>query len=379
MYAHCLFCNADLGRNEALEAFPVGRRLAYDVEKGRLWVVCRACSRWNLTPLEERWEAIEQAERLFRGARLRASTDNVGLAHVADGTELVRVGRALLPEFAGWRYATEFAARRRRYYARVAPAMTISGIGAVLSLGSFVAYMLAPQFLGATSVIGMVVGGLAIKEVGDRIAAAVGKAGDALHNRMLGTPASVAAHVPIDVAGHERRLLVVRRGHLAESTFVPGSDGTLAFVVRHDDGVATLTDHNARHAASLLSPTLNPEGAQRDVVDDAVRAIGVRGGPEAYLGTASRWIGRTTQPLTGAPKSWSADSRVPDAGLLALSPAQRLALEMVFHEDAERRAMDGELAALEQAWRDAEAIAEIADSLALPTRVERAWERLRER
>src|SRR5688500_1795019 len=65
VYATCLFCHAPLGRNETLESFPVGRRLAYDAERGRLWVVCRRCERWNLTPLEERWEAIEAAERLY--------------------------------------------------------------------------------------------------------------------------------------------------------------------------------------------------------------------------------------------------------------------------------------------------------------------------
>lgn len=54
MYATCLFCNGALGQNDAVETFPVGRRLAFDAAKGRLWVVCRACERWNLTPLEER-------------------------------------------------------------------------------------------------------------------------------------------------------------------------------------------------------------------------------------------------------------------------------------------------------------------------------------
>src|SRR5919199_457391 len=124
MYSTCLFCQHSLGRNEMLEAFPVGRRLAYDAVRGRLWVVCRRCARWNLTPLEERWEAIEQAERLVRSTRLRASTDNVGLARVADGTELVRIGRPLRPEFAAWRYGDQFGRRRRR-------ALAAGGVGAV--------------------------------------------------------------------------------------------------------------------------------------------------------------------------------------------------------------------------------------------------------
>ena len=52
MYATCLFCHARLGINDAVEQFPVGRRLAFDAAKGRLWVVCDGCGRWNLSPLE---------------------------------------------------------------------------------------------------------------------------------------------------------------------------------------------------------------------------------------------------------------------------------------------------------------------------------------
>src|SRR5688572_9234375 len=36
MYSKCLFCNHELGRNEALDDFPVGCRLAFDPGKGRL-------------------------------------------------------------------------------------------------------------------------------------------------------------------------------------------------------------------------------------------------------------------------------------------------------------------------------------------------------
>src|SRR5918912_2329325 len=108
MYATCLFCNSDLGRNEAIEHFPVGRRLAYDARKGRLWVVCRRCERWNLTPLEERWEAVEDCERLFRGAPLRVSTEHIGLARLREGLELVRVGRPLADEYAAWRYGLRY-------------------------------------------------------------------------------------------------------------------------------------------------------------------------------------------------------------------------------------------------------------------------------
>jgi hypothetical protein len=51
MYSTCLFCAASLGTNEAIEAFDVGRRIAFDAWQGRLWAVCARCGRWNLAPI----------------------------------------------------------------------------------------------------------------------------------------------------------------------------------------------------------------------------------------------------------------------------------------------------------------------------------------
>ena len=85
MYTTCIFCKKSLGSNEVLESFPVGRRIAFDTSKGRLWVVCTKCQRWNLTPLEERWEAVEDCERLFRETPMRASTENIGIARHREG------------------------------------------------------------------------------------------------------------------------------------------------------------------------------------------------------------------------------------------------------------------------------------------------------
>ena len=134
MYSTCLYCNSTLGRNEVVERFPVGRRLAFDAARGRLWAVCPACARWNLTPVEERWEAIESCERLFRDTRLRASTDNIGLARVREGLELVRLGQPQRPEFAAWRYGREFARRRRRSIAFTGVGIVVVG-GAALYQG----------------------------------------------------------------------------------------------------------------------------------------------------------------------------------------------------------------------------------------------------
>src|SRR5471032_1178385 len=129
MYSTCLFCHSSLGANEAIEHFPVGRRLAFDASRGRLWVVCQKCERWNLTPIEERWEAIEECERLFVGTRLRVSTDNIGMARLREGLELVRIGAPLRPEMAAWRYGDQFGRRRKKYML-----YTGAGIAAVAGL-----------------------------------------------------------------------------------------------------------------------------------------------------------------------------------------------------------------------------------------------------
>ena len=112
---------------------PVGRRLAFDVRQGRLWVVCRSCVKWNLVPFETRLEVIDACERIFRATHTRFSTDNIGLAVVADELELVRIGPALRPEFAAWRYGKDLLRRRmpawRGQARRRGPPSSIPGHG----------------------------------------------------------------------------------------------------------------------------------------------------------------------------------------------------------------------------------------------------------
>jgi hypothetical protein len=79
-----------------------------------LWVVCTNCVKWNLVPFDSRLEAIDQCERLFRETRTRFSTDNIGLARHREGFEIIRIGSALRPEFAAWRYGGRFTGRLAR-------------------------------------------------------------------------------------------------------------------------------------------------------------------------------------------------------------------------------------------------------------------------
>ncbi|MFW5947256.1 MAG: hypothetical protein ACOCUW_02080 [Gemmatimonadota bacterium] len=91
----CLFCEADLG---------AGTRPAYDPWLGRLWRVCPHCRRWNVVPLEDRWERLEALERVARDrGRTVLRTEHLDLVATGDG-QLIRVGRAPRPELAGSRY-----------------------------------------------------------------------------------------------------------------------------------------------------------------------------------------------------------------------------------------------------------------------------------
>lgn len=61
-----------------------------------------------------------------------------------------------------------------------------------------------------------------------------------------------------------------------------------------------------------------------------------------------------------------------------MSAPTKLALEMALHEEQERRALEGELWVLEQAWREEEETLEISDRLLLPEGADEFIERHRE-
>lgn len=133
MFASCLVCAAPFPENDSLEHFRVGERVAYDPAKGRLWAVCRKCKRWTLAPIEERWEALDEIEKLVRDkAKLLSQTDNVAFLK-AGNLEIVRVGRANLNEEAWWRYGRQLVDRRKRHR-RLTTAASV-GVGAALVLG----------------------------------------------------------------------------------------------------------------------------------------------------------------------------------------------------------------------------------------------------
>jgi hypothetical protein len=116
MFTRCIYCHATMVANETFERFPVGRRVAFDPGRGRLWAVCAACRRWNLAPIEERWEALEDIEKVVRDSgKLLSRTDNIALIRAGE-MEVVRVGQETrLVEEAWWRYGKELRERRSRH------------------------------------------------------------------------------------------------------------------------------------------------------------------------------------------------------------------------------------------------------------------------
>ena len=335
MYSTCIYCKRPLGSNEVIESFPVGRRLAFDPARGRLWVVCRRCERWNLSPLEERWEAFEECERVFRGTRLRASTDNIGMAKLTEGLELVRVGEPLRPEFAAWRYGDQFGRRRRR-----AILWTTAGIAVV----------------GAISIGG--------------VAAGVG-AGFApqLPNILLNLP------VRARVRARDGRVLKFRLPDVQKARFLmePTAEHWV-LSVKHTKGTETFEGEDARRIATQLLPAINRMSGSRQSVQDAVAKLEQAGDPERYLARiAAELAPQLPRRGYGAPLFKGKHGVVQK-----LPTPTRLALEMALHEEQEMRALLGELVELELAWREAEEIAGIADGLFVPTEGESSLARMRE-
>lgn len=363
MYSTCIFCNSSLGANESIEHFPVGRRLAYDGATGRLWVVCKTCARWNLSPLETRWEAIEEAERLFRATKLRVSTDNIGLAQLKEGTELVRVGKPLKPEFAAWRYGDQFGKRQR--------AVWIPAIGPLAFTGGGLACVLAAVNHGSAGTVGMtalstglflnisgtVVNSFSSWKSFQKIRAGIrDDQGNLLH--LTRSDAFQSLLVPTGQMFDWR--LQVPRHKVVKTNIVSRALG-VGERTQYTGNFATLRDETAMRALSIILPQANYAGASKKGVREAVAVIDDAPSIQylLHLAVTNKRAQRDAEYMNDGGST-----------LVNLPPSLRLALEMSIHTDDERRAMEGELAELEARWRDADAIAKIADDLLLPDTVQ---------
>jgi len=342
VYSTCLFCHGQLGRNEALENFPVGRRLAYDVFTGRLWVICQHCLRWNLSPIETRWEAIGDAERAFSGTRLRVSTDNIALAQLREGLELVRIGKPPKLELAGWRYGNQFARRWRKH-------AVIAGVTGT-AMTAYFAATLGPLVLPSLAHLSI---------LGSISAMAVQGAFIAKHWRDR-------RRIQFLVRDDEGQVLGLTRQNAQAASLLPvanSDDWRLEFPYRgwngnyYDEkrtGTGELSGDCAHRALGTLLPYLNRSGAREGQVREAVEVIDSNSSIRQLFTGAAR-----TQQWRQA----GVELMVGRSYVSALQPRLRLAMEMVLHEEGERQALEGELAELHERWKEAEEIGRIADGL----------------
>ena len=334
MYSTCMFCHHPLGENQIVEHFPVGRRLAFDSAKGRLWVVCKKCERWNLSPIEERWEAIEDCERLFYDTRTKASSDNIGLARHREGTELVRIGAPMRPEFAAWRYGDQFGRRKKK-------AILVGvGTGAVI---------------GTIAIAGVATGAISGAVVGQ-----FGNFTNIIRN----------ARTLVRLKEEDGKVLKLKAPDLEKAkVLAAGEDDEWIIELKRGKLERRWEGAEALRILNRIVPTINRSGAGKGVVQDAVREIEDAGHPHEFLKRISLERSGEEGNLWTRPvgdRSWKPIKEKHHGLIHRLPRPGRLALEMALHEEQERRALEGELKALEAVWRQAEEIAAISDSLLLP-------------
>jgi len=309
MYKTCAFCNSRLDGDGGPSGLGVGKRLAFDEWKGRLWVICPQCSRWNLAPLDERLERIEALARAAREGRMAAATEQVALIRW-HGYDFVRVGKPPRLEFATWRYGERLKARQREQLKFVVP-LTVATVGLAVAVN-----------VAAGGSVGVFVWNM------PNIARA-------MYTGIIGRRTVGLIEPPIcERCGSLMRL---RAKHMAHARIVPDSTAGLGLVLscptcRSEGALLVGADAQAALRQGLTYLALARRGRER--AEDAARLVEGAGGPERLIRDVAR------RELT----------------LRSIAPERRLALEIAVDEQAE-------IEALERQWKDAEEIAEIADGL----------------
>lgn len=330
MYRRCLTCGAPFPPNGSVESLPLGARLAYDPRQGRLWQLCLRCRRWSLVPLEARWEALEELERLARDrGRTLSDTGRISLIRVGP-LELVRVGPVSLQEESWWRFGREFRDRRLR-------AAALSSAGA---LG-----------VGALAVGGWVTGGLALVAgwaAWNQKEWAADRLQDLSRRVRLGGTAWRGERT-CAVCGTGVGILPFGRSDEVVLRSDPVRPGEVVLSVacrrcRDDTGGLELRAAEAERALERLLAYRNHRGAEPGTVEAAARRVEDAGSAPSF----------TRQVAEGEPS------------LGSIGPTAGVALEIALAGSRERRLMEMEAAELEAHWRREEELAEIIDGELTP-------------
>jgi hypothetical protein len=309
MYSSCAFCDGRLDGDGGPSGLGVGRRLAFDEWKGRLWVICPKCHRWNLAPLEERWERVEALARAARAGRVAAATDHVALIRW-QAYDLVLVGKPPRLELATWRYGERLRARRRDQMLFVVP-LTVATLGVAVAVN-----------VAAGGSVGVFVWN-------------VPNVARSIYTGIVGRRRIALVEPP--VCERCGSVLMLRAKHLARARVTATAQADLALLLSCPScggEAALLTGPDAQAALRRGLTYLNLARGGRQRAEDAARLVEASGGPDRLIKSIAK------SELT----------------LRSLAADRRLALEMAVDEQAE-------VEALERQWREAEEIADIADGL----------------
>lgn len=319
MYRTCLHCLNELGENRRIDGLPVGRTLAFDPSRGRVWVICPACGRWNLAPEAGR-VAIDSMEQLYREGGQRVARDTIGLCRLPDGLTLIRIGASSDDELAAWRYGTRMRGSGRESAAR----RFVKGVASLVA-----GTLLSPGVVGRWLVV-----------------------------HVLREP---ERQIPIrrtDLDGAHFRLTHDAGGlRVALERWKPGRTPELPLPIPEADAGVLL---------DRILVSINREGATPNTLRAALRYLerhgaALVGGLSDTSTTETSGILRVRYEGEGAWRGeWSVDGA---AGFLPVPRHRTLALEMARQAEAERRAMEGELRAYAARWREADELARIADSI----------------
>src|SRR5436305_2047643 len=98
MYSTCLFCNQDLGSNEVIEQFPIGRRLAFDAyESRRVRARLRLPNSDTVVPVRKKQLEKVAIVRANDDWAIRVPLARDGVPTVFTGRDALQAASKLLP------------------------------------------------------------------------------------------------------------------------------------------------------------------------------------------------------------------------------------------------------------------------------------------
>jgi hypothetical protein len=322
----CVFCNCRIKRNDVLRLTPHGRTIAFDARRGRLWIVCDNCGRWNLTPLDTRADAIEECAHIFDNIPERDTTGGI-LRAAVPGLRMICVREPAVYELDLWRHCARIDRRTQRHHA----------LGLVI-MGAMFVVPAALVFVRGVSPVLFWVPAAAIF----------------LIRPVQGWRGILRC---VDDEGHAHSL---RKRDLATSTLALDSDHSgWSLLLRTREGPARLRGDDALRALRVTIPG-SVYGVTPAVLKEALHFL-----HDPRLTQISDVFAAVATEDAAMPQSSGWMNVVRPGTVHSLPLHQRVALEIATTELLERPAALDEARQIAAEWATAEEVADISDNLFL--------------